>query len=52
MTALVLVGALLWTQVLAMFCDVATNADPGLIEFRQHLDRLNSFIQANNLPRE
>ena len=47
---LVLVGALIWTQVLAMFCDVATNADPGVIEFRQRLDSLNSYIHTNNLP--
>jgi len=47
---LVLVGALIWTQVLAMFCDVATNADPGVIEFRQRLDSLNSYIYTNNLP--
>ena len=47
---LVLVGALIWTQVLAMFCDVATNADPGVIEFRQRLDSMNSYIHRNNLP--
>lgn len=34
-TLLVILGALLWTQVLAMFCDVATNGDPGLTLFRQ-----------------
>jgi len=47
---LVLVGALIWTQVLAMFCDVATNADPGVVEFRQRLDSMNSYIRTNNLP--
>jgi len=51
-TSLVLFGALLWTQVLAKFCDVATNANPGLIEFRQQLDGLNQFIADNNLPKE
>ena len=34
-TLLVILGALLWTQVLAMFCDVATNGDPGMTLFRQ-----------------
>ena len=33
-----------------MFCDVATNADPGVIEFRQRLDSMNSYIHTNNLP--
>jgi len=49
--SLVIFGALLWTQVLAMFCDVATNANPALVEFRQHLDALNAYIQMYNLPR-
>ena len=49
-TALVLLGALLWTQVLATFCDVATNSNPGLTHFRQQLDSLNEFVAFNNLP--
>ena len=28
-TILVVIGALLWTRVLAIFCEVATNGDPG-----------------------
>ena len=40
---LVVIGALLWTQVLALFCDVATNSHPGLSEFRQTLVRLFSL---------
>ena len=51
-TILVILGALLWTRVLAKFCDVATNSDPGLTEFRQGLDGLNDFIRENNLPKE
>ena len=51
-TALVLLGALLWTQVLATFCDVATNSNPGLTHFRQQLDSLNEFVAFNNLPVE
>ena len=49
---LVVVGALLWTRVLAMFCDVATNSNPGLTHFHQQLDGLNDFITTNNLPKE
>ena len=49
---LVLIGAFLWTYVLAAFCDVATNSNPALIAFRQQLDGLNLFIGINGLPKE
>ena len=49
--AMVLCGALLWTYVLALFCDMATNSNPGLTQFRQLLDGLNIFINAHRLPR-
>ena len=50
--AMVLCGALLWTYVLALFCDMATNSNPGLTQFKQLLDGLNHFIHAHRLPRE
>jgi hypothetical protein len=37
-TVLVFLGALLWTQVLALFCDVATNSNPAETLFRQTID--------------
>ena len=49
---LVLCGALLWTYVLALFCDMATNSNPGLTQFRQLLDGLNNFIVTHELPVE
>lgn len=49
-TSMVVVGALIWTQVLALFCDIASNSHPGLTEFRQQLDGLNELIRTNNLP--
>ena len=49
---LILFGAMLWTRVLAMFCDVATNSAPGLTYFHQQLDGLNEFITTNTLPPE
>ena len=49
---LVLYAAFLWTYVLAVFCDVATNANPGLTHFNQQLDGLNEFIKTNELPKE
>jgi len=51
-TVLVLVGALVWTRVLAMFCDVAANSNPGLTYFNQLLDGMNEYIETNNLPRD
>ena len=49
---LILYGAILWTRVLAMFCDVATNSSPGLTYFHQQLDGLNECIETNTLPSE
>ena len=49
---LVILGAFLWTFVLASFCDVATNSNPAAIAFRQQLDGLNDFVRLNALPYE
>lgn len=49
-TVLVILGALLWTYVLALFCDMITNANPAHVAFRQRLDGLNQFIQVYGLP--
>jgi L-fucose mutarotase/ribose pyranase (RbsD/FucU family) len=49
-TGLVIIGSFIWTAVLAAFCDVATNSNPALTEFRQNLDSLNLFIAINELP--
>jgi hypothetical protein len=32
-----------------MFCDVATNSDPGLTHFQQKVDALNDFIRSNQV---
>ena len=48
---LVVCGALLWTYVLALFCDMATNSNPGLTQFHQLLDGLNQFIHTHRLPK-
>ena len=34
-TVLVLLGAFLWTLILARFCDVATNSNPAQTLYRQ-----------------
>lgn len=46
-----LCGAVLWTQILADFCDVATNGDPAEKIFQQNLDELNTFISLHKMPR-
>ena len=49
---LILLGAMLWTQVLATFCDLATNADPSKTEYRLLIDDVNRFCQQEALPQE
>jgi hypothetical protein len=46
---LVLLAAFLWTYVLAVFCEVATNAHPANTLFNQRLDGLNAFIKHNEV---
>lgn len=48
--SLVLLGALLWTQVLANLCEIATNSDPARTEYRQTVDDLNRFCSDQRLP--
>ena len=45
----VISGALIWTNILARFCDVATNSHPGMVLYRQTVDEL-SFIESNEVP--
>jgi len=47
-----LFGGLLWTSVLAAFCDIATNSNPEETSFNQMLDDLNRFMANNRLPLE
>lgn len=48
-TILVVLGAFVWTRVLALFCDIATNSSPGLTAFRQQLDCLNEVSAHSTL---
>jgi hypothetical protein len=50
LTCLVFAGALIWTDVLAAFCDVATNGDATHIAFQQSLNDLNAFMKQRYLP--
>lgn len=50
---LVIIGnAILWTQVIAAFVDVASNANPLNIKFRQTMDDLNHYMKAQMMPPE
>ena len=47
-----LCGAVLWTQILADFCAVASKGEPSEKAFRQNLDELNSFIALHKMPND
>jgi len=51
-TVLVVMGALFYARILATFCELATNSDPAMLEYRQALDDLNRFCRDNNFPAE
>lgn len=46
-TVLVVMGAFMWAMVLATFCELATNADPAALDYRQALDDLNRFCSTH-----
>lgn len=47
---IILGNAILWTQVIAAFVDVASNANPLNIRFRQTMDDLNAYMEAQMMP--
>jgi len=47
---LMLFGGMIWGMVIATFCGVIANLDPAGTEFRQTMDNLNRFMQAQGLP--
>ena len=49
---LVIVGALLWGQVIGTFVSVIANARPDLAWFRSTMDQLNAFMSIHGLPTE
>lgn len=46
---LMLFGGMIWGAVIATFCGVIANIDPGGTEFRQTMDNLNKFMATNGL---
>lgn len=48
-TLLVIFSALLWSQIIASFCDVFSNMHPDLAAFRRRMDELNKYCHEKNL---
>ena len=48
--ALVIISALVWTNVLATFCDIVTNGDPQRTEFHQRLEVTNKYLEKYAVP--
>ena len=47
-----LATGMLWAYLIGVFTSLASNFSPTVQAFRDDLSRLNSFMSANNLPRE
>ena len=47
---LILLGAVLWADVLTRFVDVGANSNPMAIQFRQTMDELNRFMVRFQAP--
>ena len=47
-----LIGVLLWANILASFCSIATNTSVATIDFRRTMDQLSEFCSEEGLPTE
>uniref|UniRef100_A0A7S3B3S5 Potassium channel domain-containing protein n=1 Tax=Haptolina ericina TaxID=156174 RepID=A0A7S3B3S5_9EUKA len=47
-----LLGSMLWGQVIATFCGVMSNLNPERTEFRRTMDDLNRFMRLNHLDHQ
>lgn len=50
--ALMLIGSMLWAQVLATFVSLLSTMNMEVVEFRQMMDSLNSFMSRHEMPHE
>lgn len=50
-TVLILVTALMWSQVISIFCLVLANAHPATQEFHNSMDLLNDYMDTNAFPK-
>jgi len=51
-TFLVLASAVVWTNVLATFCDIVTNADPVSTKFHQDMERMSDYMDKIEVPED
>ena len=51
-TFLMLLGSMLWAQVLATFVSLLSTMNIEVVEFRQMMDSLNSFMSRHRMPHE
>ena len=51
-TVLMLLGGMLWSNVVATFCGVIATANPDTTEFRATMDALNRFMSSQQIPPE
>lgn len=51
-SALLMIGCFMWAEVISTFVDVATNASPVSIIFRQNMDQLNTYMATQMMPHE
>ena len=49
-TVLVLISSVVWTNVLATFCDIVTNGDPVTTKFYQDLEQIANYMQERRIP--
>ena len=49
-TMMMLVGGMIWSQLIGTFCGVAASLSPGVQEFRGTLSQLNAFMASMELP--
>jgi len=49
---LMLIGAMMWGQVISTFCLVLATSDPVGTAFHQEIDNLNGFMQRYRLPKD
>jgi len=49
-SAIVILGALLWTYITATFVEVIVNTNPDAVELRNKVEDLNRYIAEANIP--
>jgi hypothetical protein len=51
-TLIMLLGAMVWGNVVATFCSVMASMGGDALKFRENLDRLNDYVKREKLPYE